>query len=311
MAKALENNKHKQPLDPRPGPPFTASTVCRLIECMPRHLWDYESIRDDWYLTEFLYRFCGTILPSDWAAFEKYACRVHTVNSALGPLDFVDMDNRWHLAFFSPAAPSPLLPNLESLTWSIQSDFELLTLSRLLSPSLRALKVKWVYLSAPPRPKYQCEQSLPADEIRSSLRYFTEVEDPDRSDADNVLHAIKRSLKDLHNLDRITWKALGSEGILTLAQLPALRHATFDIPGDFAAYIDSRSPKHPFSRLCELDITHETDAPMTAFLNYFDFHSLEEIYITSSRPSVATGTRAFYAALAASLSRESIRKIGI
>ncbi|KAH7906060.1 hypothetical protein BJ138DRAFT_1130150 [Hygrophoropsis aurantiaca] len=230
--------------------------------------------------------------------------------------------------FCPPTAPFPLLPNLRSLDRTIEShlhchdsalpssrtlEVRVWDLSRLLSPSLRTLEVNVWDFHIPPNPRYQYRLSLPIDEIRSSLRYFAEVEDPDRSDTDNLFSAVKRSLKELQNLDTITWKDLGSEAILSLAQLPALRHATFDVPVDFATYIELRSPtaKHPFSRLDELEITHQTDASVATFLYYFDFHSLKNICITSSCPSASMGTQAFNDALTSSLSCETIREISI
>ncbi|KAH7903337.1 hypothetical protein BJ138DRAFT_1168266 [Hygrophoropsis aurantiaca] len=266
----------------------------RLIECMPHDLWSrefkYKDSIDDHVIEGYTFTLLRPISSSDWVIFKKYSHRVRSLQGS------AFMDDACILAFGLSSAPIPLLPNLKSLTWIIWSDLELLTVSRLLSPSLTTLEIELTRSPGSAR-----QQFLPMHEIRSSLRHLAEVEDPAKNDADNVLSAIKRSLHELQNLSTIIWNELGSEGILWLVRLPALRHVTFDIPVDFAEYIE----------LYGLEITHESGASVTTFLNYFDFQLLQNICIVSPQPSAATGTQAFYTALASSLSRESIRNISI
>ncbi|KAH7905732.1 hypothetical protein BJ138DRAFT_1164222 [Hygrophoropsis aurantiaca] len=273
----------------------------RLIECMPHDLWSRDLEYDETAEVQHsIFTLRRPILSSDWAVFQKYS---HRVRSVIGPYtlpsgaSLVQMDDPCILSFCSLSAPIPLLPNLTVLDWSLHSNVGILALLHLVSPCLTSLTA-----SMPPNlrlsSEFQSATPISIDQIRPSLKHF--AVDGDNCYSVNLLNGVAR------------------ETIMLLAQLPTLRHATFNIPADFATYIEalpSPSPtqKQQFSKLRRLYITHENLASMAAFLNCFDFHLVEEIGLSPENPSssLTMGTQEFFTALASSLSPSSIRNMAI
>ncbi|KAH7903495.1 hypothetical protein BJ138DRAFT_1120326 [Hygrophoropsis aurantiaca] len=127
---------------------------------------------------------------------------------------------------------------------------------------------------------------------------------------------MKRSVDELRNLNTISWSNLGNQSIVSLARLPALRKAVFELPSDFPTYIERLPPHSPtmkptFSRLRILGITHRDFASVTALLNNFEFHLMEDVRITSHYTSPSTSMQGFFAALASSSSHKTIRCITV
>ncbi|KAH7911713.1 hypothetical protein BJ138DRAFT_1112961 [Hygrophoropsis aurantiaca] len=253
-----------------------------------------------------------SITLSDWAIFQKYSRRVHTV-----ALADVKPDNACILALCSPPTPTPLLPNLTGLNWLVESDAQVFLLRRLFTPSLTSLQLDFS------SPRYQPSQGL---EVVSQISFescpslkFLLVMAAWRSPSPPILfEGIRRSINWLQSLEAIRWGTIESETIMFFARLPALTDATFDLPSNFSTYIEtlpSRSPmqKPAFSRVRTLEISSYSLTSVTAFLNHFDVR-LEKLNMTlssrSSRSSSSTTiVQDLSAALGSSSSRNTLRSL--
>ncbi|KAH7911710.1 hypothetical protein BJ138DRAFT_1112958 [Hygrophoropsis aurantiaca] len=135
----------------------------------------------------------------------------------------------------------------------------------------------------------------------------------------NVSDGLKRSISRLQSLETITWDTLESETIMSLARLPALIGATFNLQPNFSTYIQTLPPRSPmprpaFSRVRTLDITGYNLASLTAFVDYFTV-CLENLKITirSSTGSLPSATmfQCLGTALSSSSSRDTLRNLTI
>ncbi|KAH7907179.1 hypothetical protein BJ138DRAFT_1070614 [Hygrophoropsis aurantiaca] len=280
----------------------------RLIQCMPKDLrrrsgTSYSHIPGVLGRVPLTRTLGRSITPSDWAIFQKYSRRVHS----LGPMTSI-LDDTFILALCSPSAPTLLLPNLVSLHLRVVSDNIFLLLPRICSPALISLKITF------PRDwdsSQALESALPISfEICPSLKRLSVYVPVNASVTPNALEGLRRSISRLQKLDAVSWDNLGNEGILSLARLPALTKASFILAPGFPIYIKtllSRSPvlKPAFSRVRSLSFSDCSFASATAFLNYFTV-DLEELNIMIRSPSGSgTDTGAtlildFFAALGSS-----------
>ncbi|KAH7903961.1 hypothetical protein BJ138DRAFT_1119880 [Hygrophoropsis aurantiaca] len=279
-------------------------SITTLIQCMPHDLWSRDR---DYDLTDhYIFRLRRPILSSDWVVFQKYSSRVRTLK---GPLPEkgspVSIEESGALAFCSPSAPFPLLPNLKSLKWSIVSNAGILTLFHLISPNLTSLKVSMIP-GAQLTPRFQSAISVPLDQIHPSLKQY--ATDGGQIYPQSLLEGLQLSVCQLQNLDTISWYNISNEAIVSLMQLPKLTRAKFETPEDFPSYIDtlqSQSPSqnHTFSGVRRLEVMYDGSlAPATALLKYFDFHLLENIHLSCHYPTQSTGMLEFLTALASSSS---------
>ncbi|KAH7906262.1 hypothetical protein BJ138DRAFT_1105297 [Hygrophoropsis aurantiaca] len=95
--------------------------------------WPLAIIRArDWITTNTAFHKLRAAL----AVFGKYARRVRSLKGPHVSGVATDIDNEWFLAFCSSSAPFPLLPNLRSLDWTTESDFQLLHLQWLVKRAL-------------------------------------------------------------------------------------------------------------------------------------------------------------------------------
>ncbi|KAH7903984.1 hypothetical protein BJ138DRAFT_1167282 [Hygrophoropsis aurantiaca] len=285
----------------------------RLIECMPHDLWT-RGLEPKYGLKDYTFELRRPISSSDWAVFQKYSLRVRSIQGPSGARSSIKMDGPCILSLCSPSAPIPLLPNVTSLVWAIASNVDIVALSRLIPPHSTSLRVH-----SPPDsrwPKFQPVLPIAVDQIRLSIKHF--AVDGDKSCPKSLLDGMKRSLRELQSLETLWWNDLGSETIVSLTQLPALRQVRFEFPSDFAQYVEalpprSQIPKLAFSKLCGFDIvvTGGNLASVTAFLNYFDFSMMEKIHVSAPHPSQSMEIQEIFATLASSQSCDTIRDISI
>ncbi|KAH7914045.1 hypothetical protein BJ138DRAFT_1177552 [Hygrophoropsis aurantiaca] len=274
-----------------------SDSFVRLIQCMPQDLWTVERVGNSW----------GGLKHCTL----KYSRRVRYIDEESA----IELDDTCIIALCSPSesAPTRLLRNLVSLKWEIKSDARFRCLQQLLSPSLISLELFFTF-------DYQPSQELESPsqisfEICPSLKYLT-VSD-DYCLPPHALEGLRRSISQLQNLHVISWNCLGSEAILSLAQLPTLTSAAFEIPSDFSTYVaalPSRSLmlEPPFSRVRELGVTYRNLASVPAFWNYFNVGS-EKIRLLSlgRNPSQPTAVRDLMSALGSSCSRDALGDLAV
>ncbi|KAH7907132.1 hypothetical protein BJ138DRAFT_1129385 [Hygrophoropsis aurantiaca] len=231
----------------------------RLIQCMPQDLWTVGRPPVGPTINSLVITLRRSMAPSDWDIFQKYSRRVRRLKTPINTFSrrsSINLDDACILAMCSPSAPTPLLPNLKSLDWVVESDVHFKLLTRLLSPSLISLELT---------------------EICPTLRSLSV--NGDKYFPPGFLEGLKQSISQLQYLDNISWDKLGNKNILSLAHLPSLTRAVFDIPSDLSTYIAALrlgSARPAFSRLCALQSSDCSLASVTAFLNHFNV-DLEEI----------------------------------
>ncbi|KAH7914052.1 hypothetical protein BJ138DRAFT_489052 [Hygrophoropsis aurantiaca] len=293
-------------------------SFARLIQCMPEDLCrTVKSSYPSPYCNNLLLKLRRSITSSDWVIFQKYSRRVHSIrvsrdSSLIDLLSVsIDIDEACVLAMCSSSSPARLLPNLTLLSWSVDSDVHFTLLPRLLSHSLTYLRL------FPPSTHHPSQELISASQLSfetcPSLKSL--AVSGNQHYPPNVLEGLKRSISQLQNLNYISWDDLGNEAILSLARLPTLTRAMFEIPSDFPTYIaalPSGSPmlKPAFSRVRILEITRCSLASVTAFLKYFNV-DLEQITLWSQSLSQATMVRDFITALGLSSSCETLHDLAV
>ncbi|KAH7903840.1 hypothetical protein BJ138DRAFT_1019974 [Hygrophoropsis aurantiaca] len=156
----------------------------RLIQCMPPDLWSPQAVTED--------TLCRPISSSDWTIFHKYSRRVHSIKLPFKDSTPITIDDSLMLALCTPPAPTPLLPNLTSLEWPIQSDAYLIALRRLVSSPLMSLRLVF---SDAPSPSLHPESTLqiPFQKICPSLRDLA-VEQGEAIYPPKILEELKQSI---------------------------------------------------------------------------------------------------------------------
>ncbi|KAH7911709.1 hypothetical protein BJ138DRAFT_885301 [Hygrophoropsis aurantiaca] len=293
------------------------------IRCMPHDLWSIETrenplFRDfsasglvRQYMKESTLKLHRSISASDWAIFQKYSRRVRFTS-----VQGVKLDDACIFALCSPSAPTPLLPNLKSLWWHVGSNAHFLILPRLFSPALISLHLRFFsdrrQSQTPESPSQISFENCP------SLKHLV-VRDDLRQTPANVSDGLKQSVSRLQSLETIIWDTLESATIMSLARLPALIGATFNLHSNFSTYIQtlpSRSPmlQPAFSRVRTLDITGYNLASVTAFVDYFDV-CLENLKLVVKSPAESLSSVTMFqrlsTALGSSSSRDTLRNLTI
>ncbi|KAH7904001.1 hypothetical protein BJ138DRAFT_1167276, partial [Hygrophoropsis aurantiaca] len=257
----------------------------RLIQCMPGDLWKKSETDEPEGRFSCFPRTQSHFLAlrrpislSDWAILQKYTRRVRSVrgpNRHYGSGTRITIDDGLLLELCALSAPTPLLPNLTSLTWHIISDVHLSALQQLVPSSLRSLDLHFECnpfgrLSLDPNSTTQ----FPFAQIFPSLKFL--AVNPGSDFPTSVYEGLQPSISRLQSLDMIIWHDLRSETIMLLAHLPALAEATFDVPSYFSEYVESLPPrssmrKLPFSKVRKLFIRYSIPVAVLSFLNYFTF----------------------------------------
>ncbi|KAH7930244.1 hypothetical protein BV22DRAFT_66416 [Leucogyrophana mollusca] len=280
----------------------------RVIQCLPRDLWNLDAGSDG---NISVLTFQRTMIPSDWAVFQKYARRVRFVMGPgavthSNPGRAISIDGQVFIALCSAPAPIPLLPNLTSLNWNLRARGHIHILWRLISPSLTSLML-CVQASTLTSPR---DLSLLAllGHVCPSLKEFHVV---GAGDARGVVHALTWSVCRMQNLTAITNHHLGSEAILHLARLPSLTHLTISIPPNFnpiSTVLHLRKPA--FSSLRELNVCSDTLVRTTAFLKLIDV-APEVVVARANSASGAVVVADLFATLASSCSPNAVHNVRI
>ncbi|KAH7908173.1 hypothetical protein BJ138DRAFT_1069309 [Hygrophoropsis aurantiaca] len=286
----------------------------RLIQCMPKDLWMSELNQEEHSLAITL---CRPISSGDWAILQKYSRRVRSVRGPNNhPIDgpVWITDDALLLALCPPSAPSPLLPNLTSLRWHVSSDAHLIALRRLVPSSLASLDL-WFEKDrffGPVSFDLNSAIQFPFTQVFPSLK--TLIAGAEEGIPPYLLEGLQPSISQLQNLGTIDWPHLRSENIMSLAQLPTLTEASFNLPSNFSQYIGTLPPrssmrKPAFSKVHKLVIKYAAPAAVLSFLTYFAL-DLDVVSVLFCDPPSPSQIGDFLSSLASSPSR-NIRFLSI
>lgn len=226
------------------------------------------------------------VVQVDWERFDFYAKRVRRLmyNQYCGSLEWPPGVRADHIIQkFQELKGSPLLPNVQSIRWSIRTlqGVSLDSLKVLFTPTLTSLSLNYEL--------FKKRQKLPEDVIAAIPSHCLRLQHLSLKFVPGVLNleSLPAILRKCGTLQRLTLDVIDLHGVLdpflselaTVAKLYELGLTTS------RSYIDTQNIAHPF-RFPSVKVLrlHSTDAlSITSVLEGCDFPSLTELSISPPR----------------------------
>ncbi|KAJ7083484.1 hypothetical protein C8R44DRAFT_862465 [Mycena epipterygia] len=258
----------------------TQTSLVPLLKCLPPHIWQE--------ISECKRRVLSIrhpITPDDWRRVQMYSYRVKNL-----AIEGAELDADFFRALEISIPGSFLLPNLRSLSWTVE-DAGIFPFCRLLLPPT-LVSVNVVLQDCTP------DLSL-FSTLRISHPHLTDIH-VDVPTSSSSIHIVSNAICGWKFIKKLTVTTLDELALVHIAGLPALEDLQLQsyIPPVSAQRLSTLIPVHAFPKLRLLEIHADTIISAFSLIARIASVQLEELHITTTRCAPSSVWKAAFLALA-------------